>query len=290
MNDRYGPDVLSSTTSHHRRRPQSKQVAAQLGLVVEEVTTGWVGAVTRVEKSGGQHVVVLEDSRGSLRTFPLGPGFWIDGKPVTLVAPTRPESVQKQQRRRTASGSLAVADAPARVARTSRIWVEGRHDAELVEKIWGDDLRIEGVVVELLQGIDHLNDRLEEFRPTRQARIGVLVDHLVVGTKEQRIVDEITRRWGPECIRIVGHPFVDIWQAIKPERLGMAQWPRIPRNIEWKRGILAHLNMPHETQTDVAHGWASILRQVRSYSDLVPELLGPVENLIDFVTIDEPSA
>jgi hypothetical protein len=30
------------------------------------------------------------------------------------------------------------------VARASRIYVEGKHDAELVEKIWGDDLRAIG--------------------------------------------------------------------------------------------------------------------------------------------------
>ena len=48
-------------------------------------------------------------------------------------------------RTRTASGSRAVAGTRARVARGSRIWVEGRHDAELVEHVWGDDLRVEGV-------------------------------------------------------------------------------------------------------------------------------------------------
>ena len=118
-------------------------VEASPGLVVEEVETGWVGAVVRVEKSGGMHVVALEDRRGVTRSFPLGPGFWLDGAPVLLVAPaaagpTRPT--------RTASGSVAVPTTRARVARASRILVEGRHDAELVEKVWGDDLRVEGVV------------------------------------------------------------------------------------------------------------------------------------------------
>ena len=46
------------------------------------------------------------------------------------------------------SGSMAVAGAKARTARAARIVVEGVHDAELVERVWGDDLRIEGVVVE----------------------------------------------------------------------------------------------------------------------------------------------
>jgi hypothetical protein len=35
---------------------------------------------------------------------------------------------------------------------------------------------------------------------------------------------------------------------------------------------------------DTAAGWQRILRSVRSYADLAPELLGRVEELIDFVT------
>ncbi len=66
---------------------------------------------------------------------------------------------------RTASGSVAVQGVKARVARASRIFVEGRHDAELVEKVWGDDLRIEGVVVEYLDGVDDLGEKLRDFRP-----------------------------------------------------------------------------------------------------------------------------
>ena len=76
----------------------------------------------------------------------------------------------------------------ARVARASRIWVEGIHDAALVERIWGDDLRIEGVVVEPLDGIDELPAAVAEFGPGPTRRLGVLVDHLVAGSKESRIV------------------------------------------------------------------------------------------------------
>ncbi len=70
------------------RKAPPPEVAAEPGLVVEDVETGWVGAVLRTEKSGGVHLVVLEDRRGKVRAFPLGPGFWIDGAPVRLVAPT----------------------------------------------------------------------------------------------------------------------------------------------------------------------------------------------------------
>src|SRR5690554_4230471 len=84
--DRYGPDVLGRPAARARSTP----TPAEHGLVVEDVTTGWVGAVTRVEVSGGLRVVVLEDRHGRTRTFPLGPGFWVDGQPVDLVAPTGP--------------------------------------------------------------------------------------------------------------------------------------------------------------------------------------------------------
>ena len=70
----------------------------------------------------------------------------------------------------------------ARVARASRIYVEGRHDAELVEKVWGDDLRIEGVVVEYLEGVDDLPGIVNRFQPGPGRRLGVLVDHLVEGS------------------------------------------------------------------------------------------------------------
>ena len=66
----------------------------------------------------------------------------------------------------------------------SRIWVEGIHDAELIEKVWGADLRAEGVVVEQLEGADDLAERVRGFRPGDRRRLGILLDHLVDGSKE----------------------------------------------------------------------------------------------------------
>ena len=281
MHDRYGSDVLSRGADHHPRRPVSRPVPAERGTVVEEVMTGWVGAVVRVEKSGGQHVVELEDRAGRTRTFPLGPGFWIDGEPVILTAPVGRTPAAPT---RTASGSTVVRDARARVARGSRIWVEGKHDAELVERVWGDDLRVEGVVVELLDGVDNLADALREFRPTRERRVGVLVDHLLPGTKERRLADEALRLVPDGTVMVLGHPFVDVWQAVRPARIGLEKWPVIERGTEWKTGILRELGWPHANQADVAQGWKRILGTVRSYADLEPALLGRVEELIDFVT------
>lgn len=201
------------------------------GTVVEDVETGWVGAVVAVEKAGGVHVVHLEDRRGKVKAFPLGPGFLVDGSPVSLTAPKGAQraalAAAEKQASRTASGSVAVHDAKARVAIGSRIFVEGRHDAELVEKVWGHDLRVEGVVVEMLDGVDDLAAAIRDFAPGRGRRMGVLVDHLVPGSKESRIVAE-ANRLAPEHVLVLGHPYVDVWQSVRPQRLGMEAWPTIP--------------------------------------------------------------
>lgn len=170
------------------------------------------------------------------------------------------------------------------MARASRIWVEGRHDAELVEHVWGDDLRELGVVVEILDGVDHLRERLAEFAPTPRTRIGALVDHLVAGSKESRIAQQCIETFGEDAVAIAGHPFVDVWQAVKPQRLGLSSWPQVPRGTDIKVGSLQALGLPAASQTDIAQGWKHILRQVRDWRDLEPGLLGPVESLIDFVT------
>jgi hypothetical protein len=275
-NDRYGSDVLSPGWKDAGRKTVP-EVPAVRDLVVEEASTGFCGAITRLEVQ----TVELEDYFGKKRVFPLGAGFLIDGEPVILVMPKK---VAEGGRARTASGSFAVGDQKARVARASRIFVEGRHDAELVERVWGDDLRVEGVVVEYLEGVDDLDAIVREFAPDRRRRIGVLVDHLVPGSKESRIAEKVAKGPYGEHVLVVGHPFIDIWQAVRPERVGLAAWPSIPRSIEWKHGICEALGMPHDTQADVARAWKRILGTVRSFADLEPALLGRVEQLIDFVT------
>lgn len=244
------------------------------GLVVELAEDGFVGAITGVEKN----LVTLEDRRGARRVFPLGGGYLIDGESVTLVAP-KPAA---QGPARTASGSRVAPEQRARVARASRIYVEGRHDAELVEKVWGADLRSEGVVVEYLEGVDNLAEVLAEHRPgpASGTRIGVLVDHLVPGSKESRIAEDVA---GPNVL-VVGHPYIDIWQAVKPQRLGIEAWPQVPRGTDWKHGICEKLGWPHADQADIAAAWQRILASVRDYRDLEPALLARVEQLIDFTT------
>ncbi len=278
--DRYGPDVLS-TDWRAPRHGRAAEVPAEVGLVVEELESDFCGEIVKVERDLG--TITLEDRRRRRRTFPLGPGFLLEGKPVVLVAPARRGPAA---RTRTASGSVAVPGARAKVARASRIFVEGRHDAELVEKVWGADLRIEGVVVEYLEGIDDLAEHLRDFRPGPERRVGVLVDHLVPGSKESRIAQSVAKSPIGAHVLIVGHPYIDIWAAVKPDRLGMDAWPRIPRAVEWKKGVCQSLGWPHRDQADIARAWQHILSKVTSYADLEPALLGRVEELIDFVTSD----
>ncbi|MGA8544315.1 MAG: DUF3097 domain-containing protein [Mycobacterium sp.] len=276
MDDRYGSDVLARDP-HGSGKVRSVEVPIELGMVVEDAQSGYVGAVVSVEYGRME----LEDRHGRTKPFPIGPGYLVDGKPVILTAPRRPAPSAAD---RTASGSVAVTGTRARAARAGRVYVEGRHDAELVEQVWGDDLRIEGVVVEYLGGIDDLVGVVEQFRPSPSRRLGVLVDHLVPGSKEARLTEAVRRGPGGAHTLVVGHPFVDIWQAVKPERLGLAQWPVIPRGIDWKHGVCQALGWPHAHQADIAAAWRRIRGRVRDWTDLDAALIGRVEELIDFVT------
>lgn len=273
--DRYGADVLAAGWRDAGRRAVPR-VAAMPELVVEIAGDGFCGAVIGIQSGH----VELEDRLGRRRLFPLGGGFLIEGQAVVLEAPKAAASGP----RRTASGSFAAETARARVARASRILVEGRHDAELVEKVWGDDLRVEGVVVEYLQGVDLLEDVLRQEPPGPGRRYGVLVDHLVPGSKESRIADAVARGPHGAHVRIVGHPHIDVWQCVTPRALGIAAWPDVPRGIEWKVGVSRALGWPARDQADIARTWQRILGAVHSYRDLDPALLGRVEELIDFVT------
>ena len=255
------------------------EVAAADGLVVETADGRFCGAVVAlgaaVDAGEKRDTVTLEDRHGKRRVYPMLPaGFLLDGRIVTLVRP--PAALQpKPARGRTASGSFTVSHQAARVARASRIWVEGVHDAALVERIWGDDLRVEGVVVEPLDGIDNLAAAVREFRPAATRRVGVLVDHLVAGSKEQRIVAAIR---DPDVL-ITGHPYVDVWQAVKPTALGIGAWPAVPRGVNWKDGVCAALGV-----SDPREMWRRVLAGVDSYADVEVPLLRAVEELIDFVT------
>jgi hypothetical protein len=248
------------------------KVEAVAGMRVSHRASGFSGALVRMEGGG----VEIRGQTGLERVFRLAPGaFSVDGRAVSLVRPTTAGTSTGRGATMTASGSVAVAGASARVARAGRLWVEGVHDAELVERVWGDDLRIEGVVVERLDGIDHLGAAIKDFRPGPARKLGVLVDHLVEGSKESRIAAGLRH---PQVL-ITGTPFVDVWEAVKPSVLGIEAWPRIPMGSDWKTGICEHLGFGDPPTT-----WKRILSSVGSYADLEPALVGAVERLIDFVT------
>ncbi|MHA3703913.1 DUF3097 domain-containing protein [Jatrophihabitans sp. YIM 134969] len=275
---RYADDVLSPGARDPRRRTVPT-VPADPGTVVETADGRFCGAVVALGRAVAagekRDVVTLEDRDGRRRDFPLLPAaFLLDGALVTLVRPT-PAAAPKGPRARTASGSFAVAGASARVARGSRIWVEGVHDAALLERIWGDDLRVEGVVVEPLSGIDDLVEHVREFGPGPGRRLGVLVDHLVPGSKESRIVAGVRN---PHVL-VNGHPYVDIWQAVTPRALGITAWPVVPRGVPWKDGICAALGV-----SDPREMWRRVLGAVDTMRDVEVPLRRSVEELIDFVT------
>ncbi len=177
---------------------------------------------------------------------------------------------------RTASGSRAVVGAKARVARASRIWVEGVHDAELVERVWGDDLRVEGIVVERLDGADHLADEVRAFGPgprpaaRRAAR--------PPGRRAAR------RRGSPTSVRhphvlVTGTPYVDVWQAVRPSAVGIDAWPVVPKGQDWKTGVCDALGVD-----DPRAMWRRILGSVHDWKQLEQPFVAAVEQLIDFVT------
>lgn len=255
-----------------RRPPVYPNVEGRAGLAVRHRATGVEGTIVRFEHGG---VAVVDRYSGARRLLRIDPGgFLVDGQRVTLVPPrAAPAAAAKV---RTASGSTALQRQKARVARASRILVEGVHDAELVEKVWGDDLRIEGVVVERLDGMDDLAAVVTDFGPGPDRKLGVLLDHLIDGSKETRVAATVRN---PDVL-VRGTPFVDVWQAVRPRVAGIEAWPVVPKGQPWKEGVLAALGVD---RTPGAY-WRTLLGRVSSYADLEPELVGAVEELIDFVT------
>jgi len=258
-------------------------VEAIPGLRVLHRASGFAGTLVALD---GKDVVVRGQT-GLERRFPNQPGgFAVDGASVRIVPATAPDGpappahlarARVSTIERTASGSRAIVGAQARVARAARILVEGVHDAELVERVWGDDLRIEGVVVERLDGADHLVAVLAELRPGPRRRVGVLLDHLVTGSKEARLAYDVA---GTD-VMVTGTPYVDVWQAVRPAAVGIGAWPVIPKGTDWKTGVCAALEVD-----DPRAFWRRILASVSSWKDLEQPLVGAVEQLIDFVTAE----
>jgi hypothetical protein len=282
--------ILGGPVDGPARLAEFPPVPAVEGTLVLHRASGFAGRIVRFgvsTTSPSASQVRLLGTTGLERTFAVRPGdFAVEGRAVHLVAPSAPRGRADgpdlrggtlRAGARTASGSRMVEGAKARVARAGRILVEGRHDAELIEKVWGDDLRLAGVVVELLDGVDHLDDAIRAFAPTTGRRLGVLVDHLVSGTKEARIAAAVR---DPNVL-VLGTPFVDVWAAIRPASAGIDGWPEVPPGTPWKEGVCAALGVG-----DPPAFWRELLGRVQGWGDLDQTLVASVERLIDFVTAD----
>ena len=141
-----------------------------LGMTLTHQGTRTTGRVVRYVQ--GQQIII-RDQHGRDHTFrPQDGAFSHEG---AIVALRKLVAADDGEVRFTASGSIDVGHVPARIARASRIYVEGIHDAELIEKVWGDDLRIEGIVVEQMEGADDLAQLVRTFQPGPRRRLGVLL-------------------------------------------------------------------------------------------------------------------
>jgi hypothetical protein len=261
-----GPERTAAQYPHREATP---------GIRVLHRASGFTGELVALD--GDE--VVLRGPTGREKRYRNLPGtFAVDGTATHLVpvrASTDADAPRVAEGKRTASGSRAVVGAKARVARGSRIWVEGVHDAELVEKVWGDDLRIEGIVVERLDGADHLEDEVRAFGPGPGQRLGVLLDHLVAGTKEARLAAAVRH---PHVL-VTGTPYVDVWEAVRPRAVGIDAWPVVPKGQDWKTGICRALGVD-----DPRVMWRRILDSVHDWKQLEQPFVAAVEQLIDFVT------
>ena len=252
-----GPERTAAQYPHREATP---------GIRVLHRASGFTGELLALDGDD----VVLRGHTGLEKRYRNLPGtFALDGTPTHLV-PVRTSSpgddagTRVAEGRRTASGSRAVVGAKARVARGSRIWVEGVHDAELVEKVWGDDLRIEGIVVERLDGADHLEAEVRTFGPGPGQRLGVLLDHLVTGSKEARLAAAVR---DPHVL-VTGTPYVDVWEAVRPRAVGIEAWPVIPKGQDWKQGICRALGVEEPWMMwrrilDSVHDWKQLEQPLR---------------------------
>lgn len=265
---KYEIDILDEYADS-KRPLRYPTIDARVGLRIADRSSGFVGDVVR----WNNEAVTVRGRDQHLRHFSwkVG-GFLLDGSPVTL---TRPVAQPTATQHRTASGSIAAdGSAGARVARASRIWVEGKHDADLLELVWGDDLRELGIVVEPLHGADDLVAAVRAFGPSPSRRLGVLLDHLVAGSKETHLA----RAVDSTNVLVAGHRYVDVWAAVRPKVVGLEAWPSVPKGRPWKQGICDALGVPRD------QFWPQLRGRVKTFADLEPSLVGAVEQLIDFVS------
>jgi hypothetical protein len=84
---------------------------------------------------------------------------------------------------------------------------------------------------------------------------------------------------GPHVL-VTGHPYIDVWQAVRPAAVRIRSWPEVPRGTDWKTGVCTALGWG-----EPADGARRVLGAVRDFRDLETPLITAVEKLIDFVTV-----
>ena len=62
-------------------------------------------------------------------------------------------------------------------------------------------------------------------------------------------------------VLVLGHPYVDVWQAVLPRALGIDAWPAVPKGTDWKDGVCDGL------------GWLGLARRRPSGKDALAALL-----------------
>jgi hypothetical protein len=115
-----------------------------------------------------------------------------------------------------------------------------------------------------------------DFGPAPHRRLGILVDHLVEGSKETRAAHAVA---GPDCSspasvrrRVAGGEAVVV---------GIRAWPVGAA----RDGLEAPVCAPRCAGASRPTGRVGCSGPVRSYRDLETPLIGAVEQLIDFVTV-----
>ena len=223
---------------HRLARPEARprrRGAAELGAVVEEVTTDWCGEIVAVDRD--LHTLTLEDRRGKRRTFPLGPGFLLEGRPVILAAPVRGGGPGEADAYGVRLGRRPRRQGPGRPGQPDlrRGPARRRAGREGLGRRPADRGRGRGVP-----------RRRRRPRPTTCATSGPAPSAgsacssttWCAGSKESRIAQRIAKSPVGKHVLIVGHPFIDIWAAVKPERLGLQRWPDVPAQHRVEEGRL----------------------------------------------------
>ncbi len=157
-----------------------------MGMLVEDRSSHFTGDVVRWSAEG----VTLQDRHDYVRHFGWKPGgFLLEGRPVTLVRPGRATATQRHhgvgldRRRPGAPRWLGRAGSGSRASTTPSC--SSTCGVTICASSASSSSRCTGPTIWRL--------RCAGFGPATERRLGVLLDHLVAGSKESRIAATVTR-------------------------------------------------------------------------------------------------